>query len=354
MEFDRSLPIRKRLEKRRKRKRVRFRRIVLLVAVMAIAAGVYLGFAMGNTREVSALDTEGTLAAPVSTENEEPVTEEAISPDTSRVTTESSIATAQPPEKVDDTRRLEKLKADLTQYCGKFKGQYGIYYWNLADGKQFGIHEKDRYIAASTVKIPINLYLYRRFYEGSADPKAVLTYQKSDYEGGAGELQYKEVGTKYTLKELSRLSVELSDNVATNMLLRYLGRPKVKGFMRELGGTVVSDKENISCPKDMALYMKKVYEFSNSAGSTGKELLTNFLNTRFRDRLPKLLPKSVRIAHKTGNWIGALHDVGIIFTDKPYILSVMSKDVINDEEACNVIAEISKMVYDSELKGNAE
>jgi beta-lactamase class A len=347
MKFDRSLPIKERLEKRRKRKRARFRSFIILIALLSGITGLYIGINRGGGREVPALERDDSLTTQVGTEETSLPAEEATVSEVAGESTESSITTVQE-EDAENDERLKKLKIELEKYCKQFKGQYGIYYWNLSDGKQFGIHEKDRYTAASTVKIPINLYLYNRFYDGSADPKAILTYQQGDYEGGAGELQYKKVGTRYSLKELSRLSIEFSDNVAVNMLLRYLGRPKVKNYMREVGGTVVSDKENISCPRDMALYMKKVYEFSESAGETGKELLTNFFNTRFSDRLPKLLPKGVKIAHKTGNWVGALHDVGIIFTEKPYILAVMSRDVVNDEEACNVIANISKKVYDSE------
>lgn len=41
-----------------------------------------------------------------------------------------------------------------------------------------------------------------------------------------------------------------------------------------------------------------------------------------------------------------VHDVGIVFAKRPYIIVVMSKDVVSDEAANNAIARISKMVYD--------
>jgi beta-lactamase class A len=120
-----------------------------------------------------------------------------------------------------------------------------------------------------------------------------------------------------------------------------------------LGGTIVVDR-NISCPKDMALYMKRVYEFSKSNKVLGGQLINYLENTVFNDRIPKLLPKSVKVAHKIGNywdeeWGMAFHDVGIIYTKKPYILAVMSRNV-NDSEAFNVIAAISKKVYDFQVK----
>lgn len=92
--------------------------------------------------------------------------------------------------------------------------------------------------------------------------------------------------------------------------------------------------------------MKRVYEFYQSNDSLGKELMNYFENTIFNDRIPKLLPKDVRVAHKIGNQVGAYHDVGVVFSDEPYVISIMSRNVDDETEACEVIANISKKVYD--------
>ena len=237
------------------------------------------------------------------------------------------------------------LKNELEEYIKGFKGQYGIYYMQIEDGGAFGINDTDEYIAASTVKIPLNLYLYNKIKDGSVDPKSVMTYLEKDYEGGTGNIQYRKVGSSYTVKELAKLSIEVSDNIAANMLLRLLGRKNLKDYMRSLGGIVVDDARNVSCPRDMALYMKKIYEFCEENKELGSELIGYFKNTVFNDRIPKLLPAGVEIAHKIGNQVGALHDVGIVFIDEPYIISIMSKNV-NETEAYDAIANMSKKAYD--------
>lgn len=241
----------------------------------------------------------------------------------------------------------DKLKSDLGQYISKFAGQYGIHYIDLENNYEFGINDTNEYIAASTVKVPLNYFVYKKIAAGEVDPKKTLTYTEGDFEGGTGILQNKKLaGKSFTIKYLMELSITHSDNIATNMLLRHFGRKNLKNYMRSLGGTVVKDNKNVSCPKDMAIYMKDVYEFCNSNGELGEEFKHNLCNTVFNDRLPKLLPKEVKVAHKVGNQIEAVHDVGIIYTDKPYVLTVMSKGIVSEEEACNVIAEISKKVYD--------
>jgi beta-lactamase class A len=129
------------------------------------------------------------------------------------------------------------------------------------------------------------------------------------------------------------------------MLLRFLGIKNVKNYMREIGGSVVKDNKNVSCPRDLGLYMKYVYEFSNNNGDLGKELMDSLLNTKFNDRIPALLPSNIKVAHKIGTQVNTVNDVGIVFKDKPYIISIMSKEA-DENKAPEEIAKISKMVYD--------
>jgi beta-lactamase class A len=129
------------------------------------------------------------------------------------------------------------------------------------------------------------------------------------------------------------------------MLKRLIGGEKVyREFMKQSGGIVVDYDRNISCPKDMSLYLKMVYDFYKENEELGGELMEYLQNTAFNDRLNKLLPPNVKVAHKVGTQVRAVHDVGIIYAEKPYILSVMSKDV-DEAEAPDVIANISEKVY---------
>ncbi|HEY5562815.1 MAG TPA: serine hydrolase [Clostridiaceae bacterium] len=83
---------------------------------------------------------------------------------------------------------------------------------------------------ASTVKVPINLYIFTQIAEGKIDPNTSIEYTATDFETGTGSIQYESYGKEYTIKELQRLSIEQSDNVAINMLLRYVGIDKVHSF----------------------------------------------------------------------------------------------------------------------------
>ncbi|WP_279379054.1 class A beta-lactamase-related serine hydrolase [Acetivibrio straminisolvens] len=114
-------------------------------------------------------------------------------------------------------------------------------FWNifidLHTGREFGINDTEEFFAASTFKIPLNLYVYDSIREGKIDADTVLEYTEEDFEGGTGVIWNKEsFGKTFTVRELLRLSIVYSDNVAVNMLLRCVGKANVKNYMRELGG----------------------------------------------------------------------------------------------------------------------
>ncbi len=246
---------------------------------------------------------------------------------------------------------LSEIKTEINEYIKNLNGTYGVYFESLTDGSKFGINSTEKFIAASTSKIPINLLLYKKILDGETSETTKITYLAEDYEAGTGSLQYKKKGTSYTVMELSKLSIEQSDNVAANMIQRYLGyRSEVRKYMKELGGVVADGTENISCPKDMALYLKTAYNLAKSEPELGGKLIKYLQNTMYNDRIPKLLPEGVLVAHKIGNywseeWGNAIHDVGIVYADKPYIIAVMSKNT-NSTEVYDAIANISKKVYD--------
>lgn len=370
MGFDKKLSIKERIIKRRRMRRRR--RIFLCLCFLLISTSVYvvINNALGYKDEKTVFSdkepAKSTILATSVVEASPTVmpaslgdkaiinataTAEAIAPQeaTSSITgTKSEDETIEAASGSQVNINYDELKSELQKYISGCTGKYGIHYIDLTNNYEFGINDTDVYIAASTVKVPLNYYVFKKIAAGEVDPKKTIAYIEDDFEGGTGILQNKKLaGKSFSIKYLLKLSITYSDNIATNMLLRYFGRKNLKDYMRSIGGTVVDDKKNVSCPKDMALYMKAIYEFCNNNGELGKELKNNLCNTVYNDRLPKLLPKDVQVAHKVGNQIEAVHDVGIIYADKPYVLTVMSKGVVSDEEANNAIAQISKMVYDA-------
>lgn len=249
--------------------------------------------------------------------------------------------------KTTQKKDYSKLKNSIKTYLKDKNGDYGVYFISLANGGSFGINEKKEFPAASTVKLPVNMYLFNKFALGEEKPEDEVTYLEDDYEEGTGVLQDDDIGSSFTLGELSKLSIEVSDNVAINMLIRHLNRDKIYDYQEKIVGHSLKREGNVSTPKDMALYLKALLSFEKKHPNEGVQLLIFLENTEFNDRIPVYLPEDIKVAHKIGNGESTQNDVGIVFADKPYIVTFMT-DNIDEGEADDAIGTISKMIYDYE------
>lgn len=241
------------------------------------------------------------------------------------------------------------LKARLEQLLAGEKGTYGVVVLDIISGRVCAVKPLEQFHAASTFKLPMNIYLYKNMASGGINPGQRLVFEQKHYEGGTGKLQYKPLGSSFTIETLAEYSITHSDNVATNMLLSHLGRQKVKNYMRSAGGLVVDDKNNVSCPRDMAIYMKELIDLAAGTTEPYHRLISYLENTIYNERIPAPLPRDIKIAHKIGNWpaTGSYHDVGLVrHPVNPYVIAVFSKNTPGPDHACNVIRLISKTVYD--------
>ena len=227
--------------------------------------------------------------------------------------------------------------------------QFGIYFKDLRSGQQWGIHAEQPIPAASTVKVPIALYVNELVAQGRLRWSDRIRYEKAvDYAPGAGVLQYEAIdGNSYTLRVLTNLLITISDNVAWRMLERFLGRENIAAFMRRLGGrTVFPGGRNITTARDMGVYMAAVLNFARRRPDLGERLLDDLSHTIWDVGLPGQLPPHVRVAHKEGSITGVADDVGIVFARRPYILCVLSQGVEDVDAGFADIARISRLVYD--------
>ncbi|MEW6183764.1 MAG: serine hydrolase [Bacillota bacterium] len=250
---------------------------------------------------------------------------------------------------VTTTAGYAGLSTQLNQIISKEKGTYGVCLIDMRSGERLGLNHDASFYAASTFKLPMNLYLWEQVAAGRVKTDTILTYKQAHYEGGTGVLQYKPIGSKFSIAALSRYSITQSDNVATNILLSYLGRSNVKTYMRGLGGKVVDDARNTTCPQDMAEYMLCLLKFASEHPQQGGILIGYLENTVFNDRIPEPLPAGIKVAHKIGNWpfTGTYNDIGYIeHPENPYILSVFSEGTESRGKAFQTIQRISRAVYE--------
>ncbi|ABY94143.1 MULTISPECIES: serine hydrolase [Thermoanaerobacter] len=253
------------------------------------------------------------------------------------------------PQQLNNATNYQELKNNIQALISQYPGKYGVYFIDLNTGQTFEINGYDSFIAASTYKVPLNFYLYTLITDGKIDPNMKVQYTQADYEGGAGSIQADPVGSYYTIRELSRRSIEESDNIASNMIMRIVGRDNYIKFMEKLGAYVIPYSNNVTSPRDMSMYMKNLLDYVNAHPDTAGELMYYLKNTIYNDRISYPIPDGIEVAHKIGNLSNVVNDAAIVFhPTRPYILTVLANNVdgSDDSYAYTVIRQISKMVYD--------
>ncbi len=213
-----------------------------------------------------------------------------------------------------------------------------------------GINEDVPMYAASSIKVPVVLYLYTQAAGGALSLEEMVVYRPdSDYSTGSGIIQYTAApGNPYSLRTLGNLAITISDNAATKMLIRRLGLDNIRSFMASLGGRVLfPDGRYVSTARDLGLYMRAVKQFADSNPSLGGTFMYDLRHTITNEGLTQELP-GVAVAHKVGAAGTVATDVGLVFLDnRPYVLSVLTRDVGDTEvPGFNAIGRISRIVYD--------
>lgn len=246
----------------------------------------------------------------------------------------------------------ERLQTKLQRLTEISKGNYSIYYENMSDPrKKIQIDAHVVHTGASVNKVPIVATLYALASKGKINLDEQITVQLADIQDyGTGSIRYQEDERNYTLRTLAKLALKESDNTAAHVLGKKLGNPLIQQHVDSWGLTQTNMERNKTSVADMALLFKKIYKEEITDSSKTKELLGYMTDTTTEDRLPEGTPDSVIVAHKTGDTVGGMHDIGIVTDGKnSFVLGVMTSDIgAGGDETKKIIAEIAKNVYEFE------
>jgi beta-lactamase class A len=264
----------------------------------------------------------------------------------------------------------------LEEFISKFKDKsISVAVCDLHTQKEILIHADEMMHPASTMKAPVMMEVFRQAQAGllSLDERLeIFNSFKSIVDGSEFSLDaaddseltlYKRVGETESIRELTRLMIARSSNLATNLLMEKVGAARVDAFIKELG---IADMTVIRGLEDKKAYQLNINNSASAHSSTymmrviaeGKvvskeacdEMIQIMLAQEFNESIPALLPSSVKVAHKTG-WTGSFfHDTGIVFPQsrKPYVISIFTHGFPEGDEsqAHNCMAQISKIIYD--------
>ncbi|MEK7497780.1 MAG: serine hydrolase [Patescibacteria group bacterium] len=266
-----------------------------------------------------------------------------------------NISISIPNIKFEQTFVSEK-KACCSDIEEKFKektdsllGTYGFSFIDLTTGKAYSLKGNESFQAASLIKLPTAVALYKEAEVGKLDLDSVHTLSDSEKLEGNGSLAGFPTGTKITYRNIVKYMLTQSDNTAFNIVEIFLGDRKIQKTIDSLGMTKTSIADNLTSADDIALILRELKEGNILNPIDSDEILSYLKQSKFDSWLVAGIPQGVEIAHKYGREIGVVNDAGIIYSPRPYILVILSKEV-NEKEADSIFPELSKLFYDEVSK----
>ncbi|HCR72337.1 MAG TPA: serine hydrolase [Anaerolineae bacterium] len=264
----------------------------------------------------------------------------------------------------------------VENYISQFQNKtISVSVYDLETNQEINIHADVMMHPASTMKVPVMMEIFRQSHAGifSLDDKIeIYNSFQSIVDGNDFDLDvaddsektlYARIGEKETIRELNRLMIVWSSNLATNILMDKVGTKPIDNFIKTLG---IKDVNIMRLIEDNKAYRLGMNNTFSARGTThmmrliaeGKvisqevcdEMIQVMLGQEFNESIPALLPKDVKVAHKTG-WTGEFfHDTGIVFPSirKPYAITLFTNGFPENDEfqAHNCMAEISKLIYE--------
>ena len=269
---------------------------------------------------------------------------------------------------------IDELKKEVQHKLAISNAYFGIAFKDLQTGKIVLLNEKDNFHAASTMKTPVLIEIFKQAAAGKFSLTDSIVIKNSFISIADGseysldsrddsELElYKNIGGKRTIASLAYQMIILSSNLATNLLIDLVKPDSIMHTMKEMGANDievlrgVEDNKayqkglnNTTTAYDLLLIYEQMANEKLISAAASKEMIRILLDQRFNEIIPAQLPKDVKVAHKTGSITGVQHDSGIVLLPdgRKYVLVLLSRfDPPDEKTVIRAMADVSKLIYD--------
>lgn len=144
--------------------------------------------------------------------------------------------------------------------------------------------------------------------------------------------------------------ITVSGNETTILLAETLGWTNIDSLMEKEGipdiDLISAESPYISAQATLDL-LERIYRntaVNAKASESMKELL---FAQKINDRIPKYLPPTVEVGHKTGEIDNFRHDAGIVLGEKSHYIFVFLSETPAPEDASETIAILSQKIFDA-------
>jgi beta-lactamase class A len=235
------------------------------------------------------------------------------------------------------------LAGQLDQALAGVDGKVSLAVKDLGSGREAVLDGDREQPAASLYKLPV---LFTVFDEGlSMGEQLPITEDARSYDTGTMELG---VGESLSVSEALERMVTLSDNTSAVMLGSRVGGQRINANLAALGmdTTHYSLERMTTSALDMVHLLDLLARGNAVSPGASADMVHLLLRQRVNDRLPRLLPDDVQVAHKTGNLPGIVNDVGILYGPSTTLaVAALVSDTTDETAAATGIARVALAAY---------
>lgn len=264
------------------------------------------------------------------------------------------------------------LGSDLRQMIAASGAEVAVAYRPLDGSAELLIDADTPFHAASTMKVPVMIELFRQAHAGAVsldDPLPIRNEFRSIVDGSLYKLSegddsdkeiYASVGKTMTLRQLCEAMITVSSNFASNLLIEKLGVENIRRTVAALGADGmqvlrgVEDQKafdkglnNTTTARGLTVLLERIAR-GVAVDARSDALMMDILKRQtFKDAIPAGIPAGIAVAHKTGNITRIHHDAAVVFARKPYVLVLLVRGIQDEKQSAALMARLSKSVYEA-------
>ena len=266
--------------------------------------------------------------------------------------------------------KLDSAKQQIEKRIADSHAEVAIAFRMLDGSSEYFLRADDAFHAASTMKVPVMIELFRQVQEGKLrldENLAIHNEFHSIVDGSIFKLGpeddsetdlYKAEGQTRTIRELCDLMITVSSNFATNLLIEKLGVEKIRASVHALNADgmkvlrgVQNEKafekglNNTTTARALQTLMTAIAENRAFDRESSIQMLKILERQQFNEGIPSGLPVGTRVAHKTGEITKIHHDAAIVYAPKPFVLVILVRGLAEEKESAALMGEITRMLY---------
>jgi len=265
------------------------------------------------------------------------------------------------------------IETTLGRIIAESGAEVAVAYRTLDGRTEVLINADTPFHAASTMKVPVMIELFRQAHAGTLtldDALSITNEFHSIVDGSRYVLAEDDTADKdvvaalrrtLTLRQLCEAMITVSSNFAANLLIEKLGVENIRRSVAALGADGmhvlrgVEDQKafdkglnNTTTARALLVLFERLAQGRAVDAASDAEMVRILGRQKASpNAIMAGVPAGTLVAHKTGNITRIHHDAAIVYAPKPYVLVLLVRGMDGLDKSAALMAALSKAIYDS-------